>query len=249
MFFKKLYVVYYSYINTISHLTSFFLVLIVGMSTATRSSAQYSMVHNYNNSSSLSASEMDLNVKRGSLIDDVTLKLRNSVHTTHSIIRYDLDVEFGHEQYLNESKLAAERNLLSLQQRVEELKEAIAEVHTKTAELSKWEEEQVSRPVVDAESRLEPYDDLTLQIVKLNAEISAIDDAYYHMERCLVLSQNKSLDLNTFLKEMRKLARQQFLCKAHLLKINAICMQQTQQQQQQQQAIIQQGQQMRPARP
>eukprot|EP01035_Chromulina_nebulosa_P033404 gene33404-44726_t len=69
-------------------------------------SFQYSMSNSHINSSSLSSSEVDLNVKRGSLIDDVTLKLRNSTHTTHFIIRYDLDTEFGHDQYLKESKQA-----------------------------------------------------------------------------------------------------------------------------------------------
>ena len=196
-----------------------------------------------NSNSRSSTSEVDLDVKRSSLIHEISSKLYENIHTLHSVIRDELNTEFNTEHYLTVSQEAAEKKLQSLQQTVEQMRAAIEEVQEKSAALTQWDEEEAKKPQVDVESRFQPYDDLTSQIVKLNAEISAIDDAFYHMERSLVASQNKTLDLNSFLKEMRKLARQQFLCKAHLLKINAVCMQQSQIQQQQQVRVNQQQQQ------
>jgi len=189
--------------------------------------------------------EATLKVKREKLIDEISTKLYNELHIAHSILRDELDVEFANEAYLGNSQLTAQRNMAALQQSLEAMKAAIEEVEQKSVALSDWQQEQVNIPAVEVESRFEPRDDLSAQILRLNAEISAIDDAFYHMERCLVSSQNSSMDLNTFLKETRKLARQQFLAKAHLIKINAICMhqhhqQQLQYQQQPQQVYLQQ---------
>ena len=94
--------------------------------------------------------------------------------------------------------------------------EAVNTITEKTAAFDAWNADAAAKPALQALERLVPYDPLSQQIVRLNSEIHAIDDAFYYMERALVSSRNDKVDLGTFLKECRQLARKQFLCKAHL---------------------------------
>jgi hypothetical protein len=57
---------------------------------------------------------------------------------------------------------------------------------------------------------------LSLHSFSFIGEINAIDDVFYFLERGLVL---RKIDLNSFQEKSRALARQQFLYKAHLFKI------------------------------
>lgn len=172
-----------------------------------------------------------LKAKREKLIQDITMTLYSDLHDLQMKIRDELNTEFNHEQYLSYSQGAAESNLDELKRCIVSLRDSMNEVEEKRQALRSWSEQaEVEEAKIEMESRFEPYDDLSAQIVRLNAEISAIDDAFYHLERCLVAGNNKTVDLTVFLKETRKLARQQFLCRAHLRKINAFCMQQQHQQ-------------------
>jgi len=55
--------------------------------------------------------------------------------------------------------------------------------------------------------------------VRLQSEYLAMDDALYYLDRALASHSNTTIDINSFLKETRRLARQQFLCKSHIRKI------------------------------
>lgn len=69
--------------------------------------------------------------------------------------------------------------------------------------------------------RLKPYDELSEQLVKLQSEHNAIDDAMYHLEKALQRGHHPSLTLELFLSKTRELASKQFLCRAHIRKIEA----------------------------
>lgn len=73
----------------------------------------------------------------------------------------------------------------------------------------------VEPPVTE---RLVYFDEVSAQLVKLVAEYNAIDDTIYHLDHAL--ANGNGMDMQLFLKETRKLARKQFLCKTHILKIN-----------------------------
>lgn len=55
-------------------------------------------------------------------------------------------------------------------------------------------------------------------MIKTLAEHYSIEDALYYMDRAL---SNDEIELSVFLKEVRKLARKQFMCLALVQKINA----------------------------
>ena len=91
--------------------------------------------------------------------------------------------------------------------------------------------EQLESFIVEAESykktsKEKDVDDLALpadihsaQMLVLSAESAAIIDALYFLEKAL--SENK-ISLEVHLKAVRRLARRQFLIKAHLLKIGSV---------------------------
>jgi ESCRT-I complex subunit TSG101 len=56
-----------------------------------------------------------------------------------------------------------------------------------------------------------PPNVLSVQLLDVVAETAACEDALYHADRVL---ENGTVQLEDFLKEMRKLARKQFLAKA-----------------------------------
>lgn len=178
--------------------------------------------------------------KRAKMIAEITRRMRDQLHTTQEILRVDMDNEFSTEKYLEQSNDKAQGNLRDLQSAIEQYEAALKLIAEKEVALSEWEAAEKEKPVPDVEQRLEPYDDLAAQIVKLNGELNAIDDAFYYLDRALEQGSNKSVDLNSYLKEIRRLAKQQFMCKATLMKINATYQQQQSMAQQMQQAQVRQ---------
>lgn len=179
--------------------------------------------------------------RRAKLISDVTNKMRDQLHTTQEILRVEMDNEFTTEKYLEDSNDKAQANLRDLQSTIEKYEAALKLIAEKDAALTEWETAEKEKPVPEVEQRLEPYDDLAAQIVRLNGELNAIDDAFYYLDKALEQGSNKSVDLTSYLKEIRRLAKQQFMCKATLMKINATYQQQQSMVHQMQQAQIRQS--------
>jgi len=141
-------------------------------------------------------------------------------------LRDELDAEMAFSLTLSTSADNATRTLRDLKACSTQYAEALSTLTKKSEELDLWNADSKNHPVLTAEQRVLPFDALSSQIVRLHSEINAIDDAFYHLERALVSSKNETVDLNTFLKECRQLARKQFLSKVHLKKIHAECLQQ-----------------------
>jgi hypothetical protein len=73
--------------------------------------------------------------------------------------------------------------------------------------------------VVNLEDNLLPTDDLSVQITKLQGDLQGCRDIFYVYEQALLQHR---VDLKVFGKDVRDWARQEFLCKAHLRKIERI---------------------------
>lgn len=103
-----------------------------------------------------------------------------------------------------------------LQQYNQELDNAIAKLESfiEEAELSKKSQNDIS-----VDQLAVPADVHSAQMLVLSAENAAIHDALYFLDKGL--SESK-ISLDVHLKVTRKLARRQFLIKAHLLKIGQV---------------------------
>jgi hypothetical protein len=163
--------------------------------------------------------------KRLALVDQVSMKMYEAIDKNQRKLRDEIDAALGTSSVLQDSSEAATALLAESIAAVSKYADALKELEEKTAAFDVWDGEESTKPTVTALDRLVPSDSTSEQIAHLVAEVNAIDDAFYYLERALVSSKNETVDLNTFLRECRQLARKQFLCKAHLKKISAHCLQ------------------------
>ena len=82
------------------------------------------------------------------------------------------------------------------------------------------EKTKKSAKEMDVDELAVPADMQSAQMLVLSAENAAIHDALYFLDKAL--SDNKMIALDVHLKTVRRLARRQFLIKAHLLKIGQV---------------------------
>jgi len=128
------------------------------------------------------------------------------------------------QRKLDEGHGRLEQGLVQLEEQNTELESAIVELKTAETQLETWlaeyedEEEDASGALgqLNLDEAIVPADTASRQLFDCVAETSAIDDTLYHLDRAL---SNDVVDLATFLKEVRKLARRQFMAKALAKKI------------------------------
>lgn len=107
----------------------------------------------------------------------------------------------------------------------EQMTSELAALKRQDSKLEAWHSTQEQSSQTSSEAaqqllaRLKPYDELSEQLVKLQAEHNAYDDAMYYLEKALQRGHHSSLTLEVFLSKTRDLASKQFLCRAHIRKI------------------------------
>jgi len=126
--------------------------------------------------------------------------------------------------------LQSEENMLKerqtvLQQRLDKAKEeqahlvqTSAQLQQQSQQLEQWLNQHENTNVdIDVDSVVYARDTWSQQLLEAVAEDHAIEDTLYVLDRSL---QNDRMDLETFLKETRKLARKQFFARAVSLRIH-----------------------------
>jgi ESCRT-I complex subunit TSG101 len=156
--------------------------------------------------------------RREKLEKDLTSKLQSELHNVHLKLKKELDDEFNTQRLLQESLQVIRNDANTLFKLKADFERSLNELEQKSKELEEWGNEMASKGPLDPESLLEPYDAISAQLVRLTAEQKAIDDIIYCLETA---KQENIIDLATFMKETRKLTKQQFLSRMHVMKINA----------------------------
>mmetsp|Transcript_17618 Transcript_17618/g.29521 ORF Transcript_17618/g.29521 Transcript_17618/m.29521 type:complete len:560 (-) Transcript_17618:171-1850(-) len=181
--------------------------------------------NNNNNHDRNSSSSTGEESKRLALVDEATMHMYSVIDMKQRGLRDELDKEFATAAKLENSGEAALQIRSSLNSSIIDYADAIKTMEEKAKELEAYSAAEETKPSLTVVERLVPNDEVSSQIISLSSQVNAIDDAFYYLERALVSHENESVDLNTFLRECRKLARKQFLCKAHLRKVLAVCRQ------------------------
>ncbi|RLN48995.1 hypothetical protein BBJ28_00017255 [Nothophytophthora sp. Chile5] len=145
---------------------------------------------------------------------EVTGQIQMQLEKTFKRVRDDIDLQFEHEVQLTQSRENVERGLQALRFLRDDIARAREVVASQDEEVTAWLEENEGKDTVDPDTILIEGDAL----VKTLAEHHAIEDALYYMDRAL---SNDEIELSSFLKEVRKLARQQFMCQALVQKVRA----------------------------
>lgn len=164
---------------------------------------------------------MTADMVKQALIQEVQIKILATVHNTLNGLKDNINREFNNEHYLDDSYKSATKREVEAKAQIEQYKLALAYIDSKSEEADKWASEERLKPAVDINMKVTGSDDRSEQILKLYAELNAIEDVFYKLERALVSERNETVDLRTYLKEVRELSRRQFQLRAHLMKINA----------------------------
>jgi ESCRT-I complex subunit TSG101 len=129
------------------------------------------------------------------------------------------------QQRLNIAEEKLEKQLQLYQEAKNILEEKLAIVEIKTVEMEDWlDSATAAEQNGDSATKQKSVDDLVQpvskvhqQMLDLSAENASLTDALYFLDRCLYMG---NIDCDTHLKHVRRLAKRQFLARAHLMKIN-----------------------------
>jgi len=103
------------------------------------------------------------------------------------------------------------------------MKQHIETIDIKTEEIKCWLEESKDDTTKESDKNnnvddtCQPVNKLNTQMLDLSAESAALTDVMYFLDRGMYGGQ---IDCTAHLKMIRKLAKRQFLIRAHLIKIN-----------------------------
>mmetsp|Transcript_11362 Transcript_11362/g.13765 ORF Transcript_11362/g.13765 Transcript_11362/m.13765 type:complete len:378 (-) Transcript_11362:1316-2449(-) len=156
------------------------------------------------------------------LRDGVKIKLTQCLKLFYQDIRVKVDKEFETQRLLksNEAKLKGiERDL---KQQQGELERIIRTISDKGIEVNSWLEtneeniQSTEEEDLNIDTVVTPADKWSEQLIDAVAEMNAIEDTLYYLDKALA---DDIIDLSIFLKEVRKLSRQQFMVKALAIKI------------------------------
>ena len=162
--------------------------------------------------------------KREKLEFNLTNKLQQTLHTKQTNFNKEIQYELTIQKSLNESYITIQNDIKNMNKYKNNISESLTIINNKNHELEVWvdkqqqQEQNTNNANNDIESYIIPYDDISTQLIKLSAEIKVIDDLIYYIIKAKVAS---TIDLSSFLKEIRRLSSNQFLLRMHMLKINA----------------------------
>jgi ESCRT-I complex subunit TSG101 len=147
----------------------------------------------------------------------IRLYLQNFTEET----KETLFADWRDQEHLKQNRDYLEKETKDLSQRKYELKNHIETMDAKTEEIENWlkESESAKEEKSDVDDLCQPVTKLDAQMLNLSSESAVLTDTMYFLDRGMYAGQ---IDCSTHLKIIRKLAKKQFLIRAHLIKINQI---------------------------
>lgn len=162
--------------------------------------------------------------RREQVKDQVTKKIVVRLQTVGADAKATVQSDWRDQQLLKHSKETIDQSIEDTQSLVQNLQQQIAIVDEKTVEIEKWlkEGKASQEETVPVDDLCHPASKLHAQMLNLSSENAAITDALYFVDRGMYMGH---IDCTTHLKSVRKLAKRQFLVRAHLIKINQVLLQ------------------------
>jgi ESCRT-I complex subunit TSG101 len=152
---------------------------------------------------------------------ELTKKLQGELQALYNELRADIDREFETQTSLQAKggELGAQCDVLSTH--VANLQRLTVAVGEKAGLVDQaLRDRESSKALAPKPADLvEPLDILSQQVLNLTAENASIDDTLYYLDRGIAAGR---IDLDTFLREVGRLARRQFECRALVDKIRGI---------------------------
>jgi len=152
---------------------------------------------------------------------EVNNKIKVFLQNFNDQTKNQLNADWRDQEHLKQNKKSLDKEIKDLIERKLELKTHIETMDAKTNEIENWLEESKSakEEEPDVDDLCQPVTKLDAQMLDLSAESAALTDTMYFLDRGMYMGQ---IDCTTHQKMIRKLAKKQFLIKAHLIKINQV---------------------------
>lgn len=155
----------------------------------------------------------------------VQIKLGEEYRRFREESKKSLRAEIATQKKLETGHQTLIEGIEALERQQSEFQDATLELKTKRTQLTSWLEEYerkggdgdssaMAQPNLD--EAIVPADAASRQLFDCVSDINAVDDVLYRLDKAL---SNDIIDLPTFLKEVRKLSRKQFMARALAIKI------------------------------
>jgi len=164
-------------------------------------------------------------VNKQDLINELTNKIQNKLQSYYYSLRTQIDKEFNVEVELTTATATMNDDIKQLIDYKEKLEISLLDIKTKFNEIDNWIDSQVDNKIdskIDEQidKYIKPFDDLTNQLNYLTSRIQVLDEAIYLLTR--VASSDRQVDINSYIKETRKLSRELFLNQMLVNKITVL---------------------------
>jgi len=153
--------------------------------------------------------------------EEVKQKLHSNIKSFYNMERAKIISELKKQKQLEKGKVIVEDQLDELKERKEKLQSAVATVNETNVQLELWigtveSQKKELKKNEDVDALVTTVDLHSQQMLDLSCKNASISDCLYFLDRALVKG---TLPLDVHLKQVRKLAKKQFLTRAHLMKI------------------------------
>jgi ESCRT-I complex subunit TSG101 len=153
---------------------------------------------------------------------DVVQKIKAYLTDASREVQAQVQSDWRDQQRLDHAaQFKIDQQMKDLTQKKQELKKQCEIVEKSVDDIQKWineaEQSQEDKKPLSADEMVVASSPLHAQMMELSAENWAISDALYFLDKALYQGH---LDCLTHQKQVRSLAKKQFLVRAHLIKIN-----------------------------
>jgi len=156
---------------------------------------------------------------KGQLIKTITERFTDNYVKYSKKTVEDIESSMKTQTQLSDRKDQIQFTLQKGSDQLQKLDDFMGQCYICHKELAKFEASYNENQDVDIDDTVVPEDPLSKQLFNLIAEDSAIEDVVYHLEKALA---ENIIDLESFLKETRTLARQQFFVRATAKKVKSL---------------------------
>mmetsp|Transcript_54157 Transcript_54157/g.60555 ORF Transcript_54157/g.60555 Transcript_54157/m.60555 type:complete len:416 (-) Transcript_54157:38-1285(-) len=154
---------------------------------------------------------------------DVNKKIRSYLQNFSEETSSTLVCDWRDQEQLKQTNKQIDQEIQDLSNKKIQMKQHNETIDIKTEDIKSWLEESKDDTTKESDKNnnvddiCQPVNKLNTQMLDLSAESAALTDVMYFLDRGMYGGQ---IDCTTHLKMIRKLAKRQFLIRAHLIKIN-----------------------------
>lgn len=147
---------------------------------------------------------------------ELTRKLQVHLQRSYEDARREMANEMRTQGQLEKGAREVGLQIRDLECMKERLQEGMDIIDLNTIKLKDYIQRAEEKGEVEADELAVPSDIHSRQMLNLSAKNAAYSDCIYHLQDACY---NEALPIDTYLQKVRKLAREQFVCRYHLMKV------------------------------